>query len=106
MMPPPTTFAEGQRKVYGWAVAFAGLFFCLAVLLGGAIVVFGDWGRDLFPEQLHILAGLLLASSINTTIVIVGLLVGGPVGRFRGEADIGDKRISIEADNGGGDHAP
>lgn len=102
--PEPSTFAEGQRRLYGIAVALAGIGFGLAVLLGGCLVLFLHWGAALQPEQLHILAGLLVAGCINTTIVIIGLLVGGPVGRFRGEADIGDRKIEIEANsNGGGD---
>lgn len=96
-LPPPTTFAEGQRKLYGIAAACAGICFALAVLVGGWIVVFGDWGAGLVKAQLYILAGLLAAGCLNTTIVLIGLLVGGPVGRINVKAS----KESVELDASG-----
>lgn len=97
-VPPPTTFAEGQRKLYGIAVAISGLAFGIAVLIGGMLVLFLNWGAAQLPTQLRILAGLLIAGCINTTIVIVGLLVGGPVGRFNAKLSDGDKSMELGAE--------
>ena len=83
MTPPPTTFAEGQRRIYGIAAGIAGIAFGLAVLVGASIVVFGDWGPAQVRLQLYILGALLGAGTIGTMIVTVGLLVGGPVGRVK-----------------------
>jgi hypothetical protein len=96
-LPPPTTFAEGERKLYGRAAGIAGVAMGLAVLVGASIVVFGDWGAGLLKLQLYILAGCLAVGSLNTTIVIIGLMVGGPVGRFKVEAT--KDGASVEADS-------
>lgn len=105
-LPPPQTFAEGQRKLYGIAAAVAGICFALAVLIGGWIVVFGDWGRDLLKTQLYILAALLAAGCLNTTIVLIGLLLGGPVGRMKVSATRDGASVEAQGGDGsGGDNA-
>lgn len=98
IVPPPTTFAEGQRKLYGIAAGAAGIAFGLAVLVAASIVAFGDWGKELLRPQLYILAGCILAGCINTTIVIIGLLLGGPVGKFSGEVSDGARSAKINAE--------
>jgi hypothetical protein len=100
-LPPATTFEQGQRKLYGVAAGVAGVAFGLAVLVGGWIVVFGKWGPALLPTQLYILAGLLAVGCINTTIVIVGLLVGGPVGKLSGKVSDGQRTVEIDATGNG-----
>lgn len=87
MLPPPLTFGDGQRQLYGLAAGVAGVAFGLAVLVGASIVVFGDWGLSLLPTQLYILGGCLAVGSLGTIAVTIGLLVGGPVGRIRVKAD-------------------
>jgi len=95
-LPPPTTFAEGQRKIYGIAAGIAGVCFGLAVLVGAGIVVFVNWGAENIRLQLYILAGLVGAGTLNTTIVIIGLLVGGPVGRVKASGS--KEGFSVEAE--------
>lgn len=97
-VPPPTTFAEGQRKLYGIAAAVAGISFGLAVLLGGYFVLFGKWTAAQEAARLYILAGLLVSGCVNTTIVIVGLLLGGPVGRFGGKITDGQRSVELNAE--------
>jgi hypothetical protein len=97
-VPPPTTFAEGQRKLYGIAAAAAGVCFGLAVVVGATIVAFGDWGKDQLHFQLIILFALLGAGTLNTTIVIIGLLLGGPVGKFSGKLSDGQRSAEINAE--------
>jgi hypothetical protein len=97
-LPPPTTFAEGQRLIYGWLVAGAGMF-CGAVACGLiAILTWGKWPSTFYGQIITILGLTLGGFIIAMCFVIVGLLVGGPVGRFKGSVADGDKTASIEAD--------
>lgn len=97
-LPPPTSFAEGQRLIYGWLVAGAGMF-CGAVALALiAILVWGRWPSTLYGQIVTILGCTLGGFIVAMCFVIVGLLVGGPVGRFRGS--VSRDGASVEADNG------
>lgn len=83
-VPPPGTFAEGQRLIFGCLVATAGMF-CGGMALGMiALLMWGKWP----PAEYHsivVIFGWSLGGFIAAmTIVIIGLLVGGPVGRFKG----------------------
>jgi hypothetical protein len=97
-LPPPTTFAEGQRLIYGWLVAGAGMF-CGAVacsLIG--ILVWGKWPATFYGQIITILGCSLFAFILAMSVVIIGLLVGGPVGKFKANVTVGDKNASIEED--------
>lgn len=96
-LPPPTTFEQGQRLGYGIAVGIAGIAFGMAVLAGCLVIVFGHWEPSLQPTQLYILACVVAGGCLNTTIVIVGLLLGGPVGKLDAKASVGDKTVEINA---------
>jgi hypothetical protein len=82
-LPPPGTFAEGQRYIYGLFASAAGMF-CGAA--SGLMVALLMWGRWSLAEEHTIVTifgwslGGLIAAMI---VVIVGLLAGGPVGRFK-----------------------
>ena len=41
--PPPTTFAEGQRLIYGWLAAAAGMFCGLASVAMVGLLMWGGW---------------------------------------------------------------
>src|SRR3954467_9146379 len=82
-LPPPGTFAEGQRLIYGLLAAAAGMFcgaFSVAMI---ALLMWGGWS----PAEEHsivIIFGWSLGGFIAAMVaVIVGLLAGGPVGRFK-----------------------
>jgi hypothetical protein len=94
--PPPVTFAEGQRQIYGWLAAGAGMFCGLAAVAMIALLVWGGWS----PHEEHtivvILGGALGGFIAAMSAVIIGLLVGGPVGRFKGSA--GRDGVSLEAE--------
>jgi len=96
LISPPTTFAEGQRLIYGWLAAAAGMFCGLAAVAMVALLVWGGWS----PAEEHtivVILGCALGGFIAAmTAVIVGLLVGGPVGRFKGSA--GRDGVSLEAE--------
>ena len=82
-LPPPLTFAEGQRYIYGLLAAAAGMSSGASSILMIALLMWGGWS----PAQEHhiitifgwSLGGFILAM----IVVIIGLLAGGPVGRFR-----------------------
>ena len=95
-LPPPGTFAEGQRYIYGLLASAAGMF-CGACAIGMVSLLM--WGRWSAAEQhsIVIIFGWSLGGFIGAMVtVIVGLLAGGPVGRFKVAA--GRDGATIEAD--------
>jgi len=82
-LPPPGTFAEGQRLVYGLLAAGAGMFCGACAAATVALLMWGGWS----PREEHSIVtifGWSLGGFITAMIaVIVGLLAGGPVGRFK-----------------------
>lgn len=95
-MPPPTTFAEGQRLIYGWLAAAAGMFCGATAIAIIAVLVWGNWPQNLYAQIITILGCALGGFIVAMAAVIVGLMVGGPVGRFKGSAS--RDGVSIEAD--------
>ena len=82
-LPPPGTFAEGQRYVYGLLASAAGMFCGVA---SGFMIALLMWGRWSESEEHTIVTifGWSLGGFIAAMIaVIVGLLTGGPVGRLK-----------------------
>jgi len=82
-LPPPGTFAEGQRYIYGLLASAAGMFCGAAAGFMVALLMWGGWN----PSEQHtiiIIFGCSLGGFIAAMIVvIVGLLAGGPVGRVK-----------------------
>ena len=99
-LPPPGTFAEGQRLVYGLLAAAAGMFCGACAVAMVALLMWGRWS----PSEEHSIVtifGWSLGGFIAAMVtVIVGLLAGGPVGKFKLSAS-GDG-ASFEADCDGG----
>jgi Na+/proline symporter len=95
-LPPPGTFAEGQRYIYGLLASTAGMFCGAAAGFMVALLMWGGWS----PAEEHTIVtifGWALGGFIAAMIVvIVGLLAGGPVGRFKVTA--GRDGASFEAD--------
>lgn len=86
-LPPPQTFAEGQRYVYGLMAAAAGMFCggCAVAMI--ALLMWGGWSHA-EEHSIVIIFGWSLGGFIAAmVVVIVGLLTGGPVGRFKVEAN-------------------
>jgi len=95
-LPPPGTFAEGQRYVYGLLAAAAGMFCGGASGVMVALLMWGGWSRA-EEHTIVTIFGWSLGGFIAAMIaVIVGLLAGGPVGRFKLAA--GREGASVEAD--------
>jgi hypothetical protein len=82
-LPPPQTFAEGQRLVYGLLAAAAGIFCGFAAVAMIALLMWGGWSaRE--EHSIVVIFGWSLGGFIAAMVaVIVGLLAGGPVGRFK-----------------------
>ena len=95
-LPPAGTFAEGQRYVYGLLASAAGTFCGAASALMVALLMWGGWSRD-EEHTIVTIFGWSLGAFIGAMIVvIVGLLAGGPVGRFKVSA--GRDGATVEAD--------
>ena len=95
-LPAPQSFAEGQRYIYGLLASAAGMFCGAASCFMVALLMWGGWGA---AEQHTIVTifGWSLGGFIAAMIVvIVGLLAGGPVGRFKVTAS--RDGASVEAD--------
>jgi hypothetical protein len=97
-LPPPGTFAEGQRLVYGLLAAAAGVFSGIAAVAMIALLMWGGWSRA-EEHTIVTIFGCSLGGFISAMIVvIVGLLAGGPVGRVRLSAS--RDGATLEADGG------
>ncbi len=95
--PPPTTFAEGQRLIYGWLAAAAGIFCGICAVAMICLLMWGGWSKA-EEHSIVVIFGLTLGGFIAAmSAVIIGLLVGGPVGRFKGSA--GREGVSLEAEH-------
>ena len=94
--PAPDTFAEGQRLIYAWLAAAAGMFCGAAAAMMVGLLMWGGWR----PGEEHTIVltfGWTLGAFIAAmSAVIIGLLVGGPVGRFKGSAS--KDGVSVEAE--------
>lgn len=96
IFPPPASFAEGQRQIYGWLAAAAGMFCGLAAMAMIGLLMWGGWSAA-EEHTIVIIFGCALGGFIAAmSAVIIGLLVGGPVGRFKGSA--GRDGVSLEAE--------
>ena len=94
--PPPLSFAEGQRLIYGWLAAAAGIFCGLAAVAMICLLMWGGWSKA-EEHSIVLIFGCALGGFIAAmSAVIVGLLVGGPVGRFKGAAN--RDGVSLEAE--------
>jgi hypothetical protein len=82
-LPPPGTFAEGQRLIYGLLAAAAGMFCGTCAVAMIALLMWGGWSAS-EEHSIVMIFGWSLGGFIAAIVaVIVGLLAGGPVGRFR-----------------------
>jgi hypothetical protein len=82
-LPPPGTFAEGQRYIYGLLAAGAGMFCAACAVAMIALLMWGGWSAA-EEHSIVVIFGWSLGGFIAAmTAVIVGLLAGGPVGRFK-----------------------
>ena len=95
-LPPPDTFAEGQRYVYGLLASAAGMFCGAAAGFMVALLMWGGWSRAEEHTIVTIFGWSLGGFIAAMVVVIVGLLAGGPVGRLKFSAT--RDGASVEAD--------
>jgi hypothetical protein len=98
-LPPPGTFAEGQRLVYGLLAAAAGVFCGACAVAMIALLMWGRWSAAEEHTIVTIFGWALGGFIVAMIAVIVGLLAGGPVGRFKVSAS--RDGACLEADGAG-----
>lgn len=98
-LPPPRTFAEGQRLVYGILAAFAGIFCGLAAIAMIVLLMWGGWSWAQERTIVTIFGWTLGGYLAAMVAVIVGLLAGGPVGRFKLSATSDGATIEAECND-------
>jgi hypothetical protein len=96
-LPPPATFAEGQRYVYGLLASAAGMFCGADAVVMVALLMWGRWSAAEEHTIVTIFGWSLGGFIVAMVVVIIGLLAGGPVGRVKLSAT--RDGASIEADN-------
>ena len=97
-LPPPATFAEGQRYIYGLLAAAAGMFCGACAVAMIALLMWGGWSA-IEEHSIVAIFGWSLGGFIAAMVaVIVGLLAGGPVGRFRISASRDGASLEAEAE--------
>lgn len=86
MLPPPS-FEQGQRALYGWLMAAAGIFCGLS--FAGLIILLwrGGWTQASESQRLSSIALLGAGFPLGMLTVIIALAVGGPVGRLKVQAN-------------------
>jgi hypothetical protein len=96
-LPPPTTFAEGQRALFGWLMSAAGVFCGLG--FAGVILLLwlGGWSQASEGQRIGAIALMGAGFPLGMISVIIAMAVGGPVGRFK--ADISKDGASVEAES-------
>ena len=96
-LPPPSNFTEGQRLAALWLAAFAGMFCGLCVIGLVLILWLGGWPVATAEQRITVFGVALAGLVFGMLAVILGLLVGGPVGRFSGR--IGKDGVQLEAED-------
>lgn len=82
-LPPAGTFAEGQRYIYGLLASAGGMFCGASAGLMVALLMWGGWSSSEEHRIVTIFGWSLGGFIAAMIVVIVGLLAGGPVGRFK-----------------------
>jgi hypothetical protein len=95
-LPAPATFAEGQRYIYGMLASAAGVFCGAAACFMVALLMWGGWSLAEQHTIVTIFGWSLGGFIVAMIVVIVGVLAGGRVGRFKVSAS--RDGASIEAD--------
>ena len=96
-LPPAGTFAEGQRYIYGLLASAGGMFCGACAGFMVALLMWGGWSASEEHTIVMIFGWSLGGFIVAMLAVIIGLLAGGPVGRFKVAAN--RDGASIEADN-------
>jgi len=96
-VPRPATFAEGQRYIYGLLAAAAGVFCGACSVAMIALLMWGGWSSAEDGDDVMFFGWSLGGLIVAMVVVIVGLLAGGPVGRFKVTATRDGAMLETEA---------
>jgi Na+/proline symporter len=96
-LPPPVTFAEGQRYIYGLLASAAGMFCGAAAGFMVALLMWGGWSPAEEHTIVRIFGWSLGGFIVAMVVVIIGLLAGGPVGRVKLSASRDGAAIEADA---------
>lgn len=97
-LPPPTSFAEGMRLLFAIAALVAGIAFGIGTVALVTILVWGNWPVTLYPKIVGLVGIIAIGGLVLIGITQVGILLGGPVGRFK--AAVSREGATIEGDSG------
>ena len=97
-LPPAGTFAEGQRYIYGLLASAAGMFCGACSGFMVALLMWGGWSRSEEHTIITIFGWSLGGFIVAMVAVIIGLLAGGPVGRFKVAANRDGASIEAECE--------
>ena len=97
-LPPPRTFAEGQRYIYGLLASAAGMACGAAAGLMVALLMWGGWSAAEEHTIVLIFGCSLGGFIVAMIVVIIGLLAGGPVGRVKLSATRDGASFEAEAE--------
>lgn len=86
-LPPPTTFSEGMRLRFAVAALIAGVSFGLGLVALVVVFVWGGWPPSLYGQIIGILGWVAIGAIMLIGITQIGILLGGPVGRFKVAVD-------------------
>lgn len=95
-VPTPTTFSEGQRLIYGILASAAGMFCGAMAIAMICLLMWGNWPASEYHTIVIIFGWSLGGFIAAMSAVIIGLLTGGPVGRFK--AGISKEGATFETD--------
>lgn len=95
-LPPPTTFAEGLRLLFAYAAIACGVAIGCAAVGLAAVFIWGGWPPALYGRIVEILGTALIGAIGLLGVCLVGMLLGGPVGRLKGS--VSRDGASIEAE--------
>lgn len=97
-IPPPTNFAEGLRSLDNALAAASGPFYGSVAIALICFLMFGGWSKA-EEHTIVLILGFTLGGYVALqAVVTIGLLVGGPVGRFDLDADKTGIRMSASTD--------
>jgi hypothetical protein len=95
-LPPPTTFSEGMRLVFSIAAMAFAICCGLGLVALCSILIWGNWPAQYYGQILSILGFVAIGALVLLGITQAGQLLGGPVGRFKADAEIAGNKVGIE----------
>lgn len=93
--PPATTFNEGQRALALILAAGGGIFCGFGIGVLSMVLWLGDWTEATQEQRIDVLGFTITGLTFGVLLTIIGLLIGGPVGRVKAKA--GKDGLDVEA---------